>query len=52
MSYDDVRALCGTLGLIFFMVVFASILWWAYRPKNKKEMEEHGNIPLNEDDDR
>lgn len=52
MTYDDIRAVSGTVGLIFFAVAFAGIFWWAYNPKNKEKMEEHGKIPLNEDGNR
>lgn len=52
MTYDEIRALSGTLGLIIFVVAFAIVAWWAYNPKNKDKMEEHANIPLNEEDGR
>ena len=52
MTYDEVRTISGIVGLVFFVLAFAVVFWWAYNPKNKNKMNEHANIPLNEDDDR
>ncbi|MEN8722331.1 MAG: cbb3-type cytochrome c oxidase subunit 3 [Alphaproteobacteria bacterium] len=33
----------------WLMLLFLSVIVFAYHPKNKSRMEEHGNIPLNDD---
>jgi len=40
----------GTIGLLFFFIVFAGIAVWAYRPGVKKELESHKYIPLKGDE--
>jgi cbb3-type cytochrome oxidase subunit 3 len=34
-----------------FMVIFFAFGFWAYRPKNKANMENYANIPLKESPD-
>lgn len=41
--------LAGTVGLMFFFIVFAGIAFWTMRPKNKKKIEELKNIPLRDE---
>jgi cbb3-type cytochrome oxidase subunit 3 len=48
MSYDDLRAYAGLIGLLCFMAAFVAIIWWAYKPSSRKLHEEHGNIPFKE----
>ncbi len=38
-----------TASLIFFFSVFLYVAYLAYRPSAKKEMREHGLIPLKDD---
>jgi len=52
MDYESAREFSSWFGLILFMVLFAGILFWAYRPKNKKKLEAYGSIPLRDDDER
>jgi len=49
MSYDDVVSFAGTFGLIFFMVVFAVVLVYAFWPGNKRKFEEAARRPLEDD---
>ncbi len=35
--------------LIYFVIIFAGIVWWTFSKKNKKKFEESRQIPLNED---
>ena len=35
---------------LWLMVVFIGIVAWAFWPKNKAKMEQHGQIPLRNDD--
>lgn len=50
LSYDSVASASSILGLIFFMMLFAVIVFWALWPKNKKNFAEAARIPLEEPD--
>lgn len=39
----------GMIGLIFFVVFFAIMAIYVYRPKAKQEFENFANIPFEED---
>jgi cytochrome c oxidase cbb3-type subunit 4 len=39
-----------SLWVVWLMAVFIGIVAWVYWPKRKREMEEHGRIPLRDDD--
>lgn len=49
MSYDDIAALSGTVGLIFFIVLFLAVLVYALWPGNKRKFDDAARIPLKED---
>ena len=44
MSIQEWSVLAVTIG-------FGVVFWWAYRPANRKNMEAHGRIPLDEEQD-
>lgn len=46
---DYIAANAGVIGLIFFVIFFLLVLLWLYRPGAKEQFEQHGNIPLKED---
>lgn len=33
----------------WLMLLFVTVIIFAYHPKNRAKMDEHGNIPLNDD---
>jgi cytochrome c oxidase cbb3-type subunit 4 len=39
-----------SLWVVWLMILFAGIVFWAYRPKNKKRFEENARIPFKDDD--
>lgn len=49
MSYDEIASLSGTLGLIFFILLFAGVLAYALWPGNKRKFDDAARIPLKED---
>jgi cytochrome c oxidase cbb3-type subunit 4 len=49
MTYEEVAALAGTVGLIFFIVMFAAVLVYALWPGNKSKFDEAARRPLKED---
>ena len=43
--FDWIRS----LWLIWLILLFALVVWWAYRPKNKKRFEEDAQIPFRDE---
>ncbi len=37
------------LWVVWLMILFAVVVWWAYRPKNKKRFEEDAKIPFKDE---
>lgn len=48
MSYDSIADASSMLGLVFFVMMFAVVVFWALRPKNKQAFDEAARIPLEE----
>lgn len=36
--------------VIWLMILFGAVIFWAFRPSNKKRFEDDANIPFNETD--
>jgi cytochrome c oxidase cbb3-type subunit 4 len=51
MSYDQVASVSQVVALIFFVVLFAGVLLYAFWPGNKKRFEEAAKLPLEKDPD-
>lgn len=47
-SYGIVEWL-RSLWLIWLVLLFALIVWWAYRPKNKTRFEDDAQIPFRDE---
>lgn len=41
----------GLAGLIFFFAFFTLVALWTFRPGAKKKYQEHGNIPLKDNEE-
>ncbi len=39
-----------SLWLVWLIVLFAGIVYWAFRPKNKQRFERDAQIPFKDDD--
>ncbi|QLH39779.1 MAG: cbb3-type cytochrome c oxidase subunit 3 [Defluviicoccus sp.] len=39
-----------SLWVLWLILAFGIVLWWAYRPKNKKRFEEDARIPFKDGD--
>jgi cytochrome c oxidase cbb3-type subunit IV len=37
--------------ILWVMMIFVGIVFYAYRPKNKTRLEEYGSIPLKDDNE-
>lgn len=35
--------------VVWLMILFGAVLFWAFRPRNKKRFEEDAKIPLKDD---
>jgi len=40
----------ASLWLVWLIILFVGIVFWAYRPKNKKRFEEAARIPFKDDE--
>ncbi len=48
----DLTALSETassLWVVWLMILFAGVVFWAFRPKNKKRFEDDAKIPFREE---
>ena len=49
MTYEEVASISGTVGLIFFLVMFAVVLAYALWPRNKAKFDKAARAPLDEE---
>lgn len=49
MTYEEVASISGTVGLIFFMLMFAVVLAYAFWPRNKEKFDRAARAPLDEE---
>lgn len=47
---DFVSDNAGMIGLLFFFSTFCGVVFWAFRPSKKQDIENHRFIPLEGDD--
>jgi len=51
MTYEQVASITQVAALIFFIVLFAGVVVYAFWPGNKKAFEEASRFPLEKDPD-
>ena len=49
MEYDQVASISQIAALIFFIVLFAGVVLYAFWPGNKKRFDEAARLPLEDD---
>ena len=49
MVLEDVVHLAKQFWVVWLMIIFVGLIYWAYRPKNKTRFEDHGNIPFRDE---
>jgi cytochrome c oxidase cbb3-type subunit 4 len=49
MTYETLAHLAQTGGLVFFFSLFAAVLGYALRPRNRKTFDSAAHAPLRED---
>jgi cytochrome c oxidase cbb3-type subunit 4 len=50
MDLEAAYAFVRSLWVVWLIVLFAGIVWWAYRPKNRRRFEDAANVPFREED--
>jgi cytochrome c oxidase cbb3-type subunit 4 len=48
---EELVAWAKSLWVVWLMLIFLGIVFWAYRPRNKHRFERYGQIPFREDED-
>lgn len=49
MQYEQIAHFASTYGLIYFIILFAGVLAYAFWPKNKEKFDRAAQLPLEED---
>ena len=49
MEYEQVASISQVAALIFFIVLFAGVVLYAFWPGNKKRFDEAAKLPLEDD---
>jgi cytochrome c oxidase cbb3-type subunit 4 len=47
---DDVIAALKSFWLLWLIALFVGIVAWAYAPRRKRRLQDHGSIPLRDED--
>jgi len=50
MDLQQISEVAASLWPLWLMIVFLSIVGWAYWPSHKKRFEDYGDIPFRDDD--
>ncbi|MCB2010190.1 MAG: cbb3-type cytochrome c oxidase subunit 3 [Geminicoccaceae bacterium] len=50
MMYEEIRPMVQALWEVWLFVLFVGIVAWALWPSRQKEMNEHANIPLRDEE--
>ncbi len=49
MTFTEIVEIARSLWVVWLMILFGVVVWWAYRPKNRKRFEEAARIPFKDD---
>jgi cytochrome c oxidase cbb3-type subunit IV len=49
MDLNAVYEVARSLWVVWLMILFAGVVFWAFRPKNKKRFEDDAKIPFREE---
>jgi cytochrome c oxidase cbb3-type subunit 4 len=50
MNLEAVNEILTSIWTVWAVLIFAVIVFWAWRPKNRKRFEKDARIPLNDKD--
>ncbi|MBF0370784.1 MAG: cbb3-type cytochrome c oxidase subunit 3 [Magnetococcales bacterium] len=51
MEFDEIFLLSKEIALVWFFLLFVAIVFWAFRPANKKRFEKMSRMALDDDDE-
>jgi cytochrome c oxidase cbb3-type subunit IV len=49
MDLTSLYEVARSLWVVWLMILFAGVVFWAFRPKNKKRFEDDARIPFREE---
>ena len=49
MDFAQIAEIARSLWLVWLIILFGAVVWWAYRPKNRKRFEQDAKIPFKDD---
>ncbi|MBC6404881.1 MAG: cbb3-type cytochrome c oxidase subunit 3 [Rhodospirillales bacterium] len=49
MTYEQLSSIAPTVGLIFFMVFFVSVIAYTFWPRNRDKFRRAAKMPLDEE---
>lgn len=49
MDLETISKTAQSLWIVWLVLLFVGVVWWAYRPKNRKKFQDAANIPFKED---
>lgn len=49
MDWQSLSEGARGLWVVWLVLLFAGVVWWVYRPKNRKKFEDAAKIPFRED---
>lgn len=52
MDFLSSNEIVGTIGLLFFFLMFVGVVLWVFRPGSKKKYKRWGHIPLDDEDEK
>ncbi len=50
MDLAGISEVARSLWVVWLMILFGAVLFWAFRPKNRKRFEEAARIPFKDED--
>ncbi len=50
MDLTGIVEVARSLWVVWLMILFGAVVFWAFRPKNRKRFEDDGQIPFRNDD--
>jgi cytochrome c oxidase cbb3-type subunit 4 len=49
MNLETVNSILTSIWTVWAVLIFAGIVFWAWRPANRKRFEKDAHIPLNDE---
>ncbi len=50
MDIHEIYGMAASVWVVWFCLLFAGIVFWAYRPRRRQNLQSHASIPLRDDD--